>query len=511
MRKTTFSGLTVLGPEDSIFADGAAFTTRDRDEIDRGLKIGIKTHRHTGLAGLVDPTKAPSAAIIASGGTIDSGVSITVGYTLEDAAGGETLISPLAVASTPVPLDVPLNAPVAVPNYTEGSLLIDSYTYGITYVDGEGGETPLGPTTLITRDPGFANAQMELSGLTTGLEEAGATGWRLFRARGGGEFVLLATGDGSEDTFTDDGSVSPDCDTHPPTDNVNTTNKINTLQVTIPSGLTSDATFINVYATTTGSFAESSLLAQYPIASAGAAPVFQSLEFLDSQPPDVNRSYGGADKIDPEDELLDFHWRRPVAGSGLLGSGSLGDVKLTTDTGELFGVLSPLASAAGPSEWTRLVMESPPVLIASAASGNPGSVNEVEKLTFVGSGNIQVTLAKPTPGEARITIMASGLSPITIFGSGSAAAGASVAAIEKLELIGSAGVNVKETEPSGKNAKVVLEGQAVTLSNEGMGVLICKTSEKGRARPKAFKQYTWYCKEKPTNMAEFDIWIEEGP
>ena len=82
MRKTTFAGLTALGPEDSIFTDGAAFTTRDRDEIDRGLKIGIKTHRHTGLPGLSDPTLAPSASIIASGGTIESGLTVTVGYTL---------------------------------------------------------------------------------------------------------------------------------------------------------------------------------------------------------------------------------------------------------------------------------------------------------------------------------------------------------------------------------------------------------------------------------------------
>jgi hypothetical protein len=554
MRKTVFAGLSVLGPEDSIYSDGAAFTTRDRDEIDRGMKIGIKTHRHTGKAGLSNPTLAPSASIIASGGTIDAGLSIMVGYTLEDGEGGETMISPLSVASTPVPIDVPLNAPEAEADYTAGNLLIDNYTYGITYIDAEGGETPLGPTVLVNRDPGFENARIKLKGLTKGLEAAGAVGWRLFRARGGGEFAFLASGTKSEDTFTDDGSVSPVCDTHPPTDNVNTTGKINTLQVAIPSGLASGASFINLYATINGDFGESSLLAQYPIASAGASPTFSALEFLDSQPPDVNRSYGGANMIDPDSEILDWHWRKPVAGSGLLGSGSLGDVKLVEGTGDLYAVLLPRASAAGPVEWTKLgsggkiaasgeagkvsglddltfvgsggtkvtvasgggtkgiVTITGPQLTASAASGAPGSVVPVTKLTLVGSGNVQVGLANPTPGEAKVTIMASGAgggSPLAIFGSGSAVAGAETANVEKIEVIGSGGVNVKESS-SGKTAKLVLEGEAAARMDKGMGVMVLPVSQKAAARPQ-YKCVTWFCKEKPTNMAEFDIWIEEGP
>jgi hypothetical protein len=371
MRKTTFIGLTALGPEDSIFADGAAFTTRDRDEIDRGLKIGIKTHRHTGLAGLSNPSVVASAQVVASGGSIDSGLTVTVGYTLEDAEGGETMISPLVATSTPIPLDVPLNAPVAVANYTAGTLLTDTYTYAITFSDGEGGETPLGPSTLVTREPGFENAKIELSGLSAGMGEVGAEEWRLYRARGGGEFALIASGDESEDAFVDDGSVSPDCSTHPPTDNLNNTNQVSSLVVTLPSGLASGATFINLYATTTGSFDESSLLAQYPIASAGRSPVFRSLEFLDSQPPDVNRSYGGAPRIDPDSEIIDFHWKRPVAGSALLGSGEVGDVKLDKTTGQLYGVLSPKASAAVASDWSPL--DAPRRAWASASLGSLAS------------------------------------------------------------------------------------------------------------------------------------------
>ncbi len=504
MRKTLFAGLTVLGPEDSIFADGAAFTTRDRDEIDRGIKIGAKTHRHTGLPGLSDPTKAASASVIASGGTIDSGTTITVGYTLEDGEGGETRISPLSIVSTPTPLDVPLNAPEAEADYTGGSLLTDNYTYGITYLDGDGGETPLGPVVLVNRDPGFPNAQIKLKGLTTGLEAAGATGYRLYRARGGGEFAFLKEGTPSEDTFTDDGSVSPVCDDHPPTDNLNNTNKVSTLQVKLPTGLASGATFINLYATITGSFAESSLLAQYPLASAGASPTFAALEFLDSQPPDVNRSYGGAHMIDPDTELLDWHWKRPVAASGALGSGGLGDVRLVENTGELFAVLLPLASAAGPSQWTKIGSAG----IKVQSDLGPAVVSNTIQQSFIGSGNVKINVTDEGGGKARVTITGLGgtSSALDVFGSGSAVPGAETADAEKIELLGSGGVNIKEST-NGKAAKVIVEGQAATLGQEGMGVLI-HGGNASATRPKAFRQYTWIGSVKPNNLAENDIWVE---
>jgi hypothetical protein len=55
MRKTLFSGLTVLTPDESILSDDGSFIGADRDTIDRFLEIGAKTHRHTGLPGLNNP------------------------------------------------------------------------------------------------------------------------------------------------------------------------------------------------------------------------------------------------------------------------------------------------------------------------------------------------------------------------------------------------------------------------------------------------------------------------
>lgn len=331
MQKTPFSGLTVLEPGESIYADNSAFIDRDRYEIDRDLKIGAKTHRHDGGSGVPDPIVAPSGIVIGSGGNIPAGLNLSLGLTWEDAYGGETRLSQVNLVVTGSPLGSPSNAITAVADYTAGSLDTDTFTYAITYSDGEGGETPIGPSVIVTRDPGFANARIKLEGLNVGMSEAGAAAWRLYRARSGGEYVLLATG--TTATFTDDGTVSAQCDVHPPNFNTNTTGGKNQIKVTLPSETAAGEEFINLYCSQSGSFDESCLVGQYPTGSAGSNVFITSLELLDHQPPDVNRSYGGASKIDPDTELIDWHWKRPVATEGDLpteGEGTEeGDVRVS--------------------------------------------------------------------------------------------------------------------------------------------------------------------------------------
>lgn len=559
MEKTPFAGLTILEPGEGLDTDNGAFIDRDRLTIDHFLQLGAKLHRHNGEAGLINPTVPASGAVVASGGTIPSDLTISLGYTIEDAQGGETMISPLTVVSTGSQMDIPIAAPSAAVEYTGGSLLVNQYYYAVTWTDGDGGETPAGPAVAAERAPGFASGQVKLTNLTYGMAAAGAVEWRLFRAIGGGTYDLLATGGVGTDSFVDDGSTSVDCDTHPPTDSQNTTKKVNTLLVTLPNADANmaRAANINLYGSLTGEFGEASSLGQYPIASAGAVVAFSALNFNDASPPDVNLSIGGASLIDPDTELLDWHWRRPVGASALLGSGTLGDVKLVTSTGQLYGVLAPSASAAVASEWVRLAsgqaqtitasanggQVSPttkltliasggarvtitdagggearatifaPALRASAASANPGVVNNVETLTFVGSAGASATVKDLGGGVAQVTLAAGagGGGSVALFGSGSAAAGAETPAATKIELIGSAGVNIKESSPGGGVGKAVIEGQAAVLADGGMGVMLLASANASAARPKAFKQITWYCKVKPTNMAEFDIWIEEGP
>lgn len=302
MEKTQFAGLTKLEPGESLIEDDGSFIGRDRDLIDFFLERGAKTHRHTGASGLPDPDVAPSASVTPSGGTIPGELDLVIGYTLQDDSRGETTLSPTVTVTTPDRLPTPDTAPTVEVVYTDGNLTVDTYYYAVTHVDGDGGETPLGPAAIAQRQPGYANAKVELSDLDAGLADVGAAGWRLYRARSGGQFAYLASGTGG--TFTDDGSVSPVCDAQPPNDDFNTTNQVNKLTIDLPgSGAVGDASFINVYLSETGDFGGSTFLAQYPAASAGASVEFEELILFPGSPPDVSTSVGDPPKIDAVTEI----------------------------------------------------------------------------------------------------------------------------------------------------------------------------------------------------------------
>lgn len=455
MRKSQFLGISILNPGEGLDADNYAFSTRDRELIDFGIKVGATLHRHNAASGMADPTTAPSGVeVIASGGQIPTGVTISVGYTYEDAIGGETALSPTVAVTTGQPMSVPTVAPTATIDYASGALTVNTYYYAVSWLDGEGGETPIGPTVSVDRQPGYATAEITLSELNAGMEAAGATGWRLYRASGGGAYELLAEGTASDSEFVDDGVQAVNCDVHPVADESNNTLQNNTLSVVLPSAgppatgadIETDAAFINLYASLGNDFAESSLLAQYPMASAGETVTFTALEFLPASPPDVNTSWGGANKIDPDTELIDWHWKRPVAElSELPTEAEVGDVRIVEELGGAF-----IFNEA--KEWVPFA--SGPAVTASGTTVDPAN---------------------------------------------------------EIEVLGSGGVTVRESEPTSGKAQITIDGDAALLANEAMGVLVLKTSEKGMARPTRFKQYTWFCKEKPTNMAEFDIWIEAGP
>ena len=405
MEKTPFAGLTILEPGEGLDTDNGAFIDRDRRTIDQFLQLGAKLHRHNGAAGLSNPLVPASAAVVASAGAIQSDLTISLGYTLEDAQGGETMLAPLAVVSTGPPMDIPPAAPSAAVDYTAGSLQVDSYYYAVTWADGEGGETPAGPAAFAERAPGFASGRVVLTNLSYGMAAAGAVGWRLFRAIGGGTYDLLATGGAAEDEFVDDGTSAVDCDSHPPTDSQNTTRQINSLLVTLPTA-PSGAVGINLYGSQTGDFGEASSLGQFPIASGGQTAVFRALNFTDATPPDVNTSVGGASLIDPDTELLDWHWKRPVAASAELGSGARGDVRLVEDGGRLYAVLG--ASAGKAVAWTRIA--SAAAVSPLAASAASLKVANVEEIDFFASGGVTLGLKETAPGRALVTIgLASGI------------------------------------------------------------------------------------------------------
>jgi hypothetical protein len=328
---TSFAGLLRLAAGEALSTDGWAFTGRNIDIIDRLLRAGAQTHRHDAHAALANPTAAgPGVALANTGGQIPADLPIAVGFTWIDADGGETTLSPVTTVTTDPGLTAPTDAPTAVLDHTAGTLLAQTYYYAVTVVDGSGGETPLGPSAIITVPSGFAANEITLSDLDTIVTAVGGTGWRMWRSVAGGPFSLIAVGTSA--TFTDDGINCVDCAVQPPDPDLGlgSTNATNRIIVTVPATHPTQAVKFRIYASLDGSFVAPALLGEFDDTDFGSALEFTSLTFLDDSPPPVSNTLQGADKIDPDTEILDFNWKRPVDTVGdLPPTGNVaGDVRL---------------------------------------------------------------------------------------------------------------------------------------------------------------------------------------
>lgn len=396
MRKTPFAGITRLDPDESLLTDGGAFIGDDRDAIDYFLRLGAKTHRHDGSTGLDNPLQVASGGMAVQGGSLPADLSFGLGYTLVDENGGETMISPVVTISTAPPVSPPTAQATATVDYAGGSLLVGTYYYAVSLVDNTGGETPVGPAATASRAPGHASGRITVSDLADDIT-GNIVAWRLYRSVGGGDFNLLATGTGN--TFVDDGSQSVDCDITPNTDAVNTTNGQNLLIVRLPSAV-GDAEQINMYVSEDGSFAGDALLDTYPAASAGASAIYPTIELGDQAPPATNRSVGGAERIDAEQDIINLHWLAPVANFGALpDDAEEGDVRVVLATGVAYLYRS--------GDWDALAGG------GSGGGGGGGSLTvedqnanswpDVERLFFAGSG-VYVETAESAEGGVQVLV-----------------------------------------------------------------------------------------------------------
>lgn len=352
MRKTLFAGLTQLDPGESLSGDGYSFQQINPARTDRFLELGAVTHRHNAAEPLANPTDELVATVLATGGAIPSETTVYIGFTLLDGDGGETTMSP-AIAVTAEPgLPDPEDAPTASASYAAGSLRVDTYYYAVSVTDGVGGETLASPAIDVEREPGYASGQIILSGLDDLVAASSGVAWKVYRATGGGLFEMMETGDSA--TWTDDGSECADCSTRPPT--VNSTSRVNQIVVNVASGSVGAADGYRIYMSLDGSFISPCLAGEYPAGSAGVDIAFTTIDVDDGAPPDVSTSVRGASKIDPDTELLDWHWKRPVASSGLLpiGSGTAdGDVRVVIDETEMYTWVAsgaawvPISAAGG--------------------------------------------------------------------------------------------------------------------------------------------------------------------
>jgi hypothetical protein len=386
MRKTGFAGLTVIEADqgDSIYADGGSFLERNPEITDGLLRVGALTHRHDGHAPLLPPAAAP-VLTTALGGQLLGSTTLYVGVTALDAEGGETLVSPIANITTPPPLPAP-GAPAAVADYTAGELVPGSYSYAISVTDGRGGETLVGTPVELLLAYGNAMAQVHLTGLAALVAASGGTGWRLYRSIAGAPWAYLTNG--VADAITDDGTLCADCSALAPS--VNSTNNTGVINVNtgpLPVG----ATRFRIYAGVTASLASPSLFGDYPASEAVNAQPITVAAFAPGSPPAVATSVGGASLIDPETQLEDFHWRRPVTTQAALPVDSdEGDVRLTIDTGDLWAFLD--------DGWVGPINAGPDVTVGA------DSATDVDLFEFEAGAGIGLELTG-APGTAHLKIV----------------------------------------------------------------------------------------------------------
>lgn len=330
MDRTTFAGLTRLAPDDPLTTDDASFLRRNISVIDFFLALGAINHRHDAHVALGNPSVMPTVVASASGGTIDPGVTGYFGYTLLDSDGGETTVSPLGSASTPQPFAAPALAPSGAAEYTGGTLRADTYYYGVSLMDGLGGETTISPFRSVTRDPGFASGQIRLSGLDQLVGASpGSTGWGVYRSQGGGQWYYLASG--VAPTFLDDGTLCADCGRQPPI--TNTTRRTTKFRVTLPGGLA--GTGIRLYGGQDSNLSDPALVGTYPIASAGATLDVPSMNFATGTPPPVSMSKGGARQLNPSLELAATSPTLVGLGSGMSYPAGWASASVTLTAGEV--------------------------------------------------------------------------------------------------------------------------------------------------------------------------------
>lgn len=441
MHHTTFAGLTELDPGDPLTVDGAAFTTRNPSRIDYYLRIGAVTHRHDGHAKLSDPIAPPSASTTGSG-QIGPNQDIFVGYTLIDSSGGETRLSTAFSITTPPGAPAPSAAIGAVFGSAAGVLPVGQFAYALTMNDVLGGESSLGPAAFMTRPPGYASGEALLSGLAQELGGVYAS-WNLWRSQDGGAFQLLIAG-GTSNTFTDSGLNCADATRVPPPD-MSGILAGNTLVVQFPTAVQeptiASGTAFNLYLSTDGSFTSPCFYTSAPIASAGASISIPVLTLDVGAPPVISQASQGADKIDPDTELLDWHWKRPVAVPGAL-----------PPTGNASADARVVMAPLGIWIWNGSIWTQPSTTSITIEDSIGQEFGGIGTAQFVGASGVTVSVASGETAEAVITIAAGPGGGATSFvASGDTGSGVVTG---ELKFAGSGATSVQVTDLGGGSALV---------------------------------------------------------
>jgi hypothetical protein len=225
--------LNILGPGDSLQADGFKFTDADRRLIDRVLRWAAEEHRHTGDDGTDrTPVAGLSLTLQSTGGSMTSGRRYYYRFTVVDPNGNESGPSPMTPIDTTLAISAP-QAPSPTAITGTGSLGPGTYSYVFSaYKDASTVETKAINSAAI-RIPG-TNPANSVSMILPDLPP-GATGLNAYRKSPSGMHYLWIEAidtPAHNDIWVDDGSVEGDCDRSLPA--VNRTSNNNAVLVTYP-------------------------------------------------------------------------------------------------------------------------------------------------------------------------------------------------------------------------------------------------------------------------------------
>lgn len=227
--ETEHFGLTRIAQGEGMSKNGFAFSDLDIMTIDR-LLFALANHDHSGISRLSPPEILPSLTPLATGGTLPSDTTFYYRIAYCDRWGLETAASNEVQVTTAVGLTPP-DPPALEVETTSGMLPAGLYSYVITYVTDDGGETtPSAPTDIRITDSGHPHTNRILIDLPDIPSEASSI--RIYRAKPGQTRLYFLQE--IDDVIAYDDGVVPE-DPTLPAPRFNSSNSSNAVEVEIPS------------------------------------------------------------------------------------------------------------------------------------------------------------------------------------------------------------------------------------------------------------------------------------
>ena len=338
------------------------------DRIMYSAAIG---HTHNGAAALQNPTGTIVVTTSSSGGYLGGGLTYYFAVTYVDALTRETAASTVVSVTTAATISAPATptidddaTPTDIEQSTPTGLSGGDYWYKLSYLKAGGESLPSSPVYVQIPTDALYQCTIHFDSLTT--VGNGADTIRVYRKIGSsGSWVKIADiTNTATNSWTDDNTAVPSCDTNPKT--VSTINSFNSITIDWSALDYTNAEYVKIYATTTeGIYTENSLVATVTMndATPVTSYVWTGSARAAGKPPEISNCYGNPTKINltnaaeiqgylPWANLpSDFTWQQSVATYASLPEGTTGgEARVVEDENSIY----VWDENAATPEWTKV-------------------------------------------------------------------------------------------------------------------------------------------------------------